>query len=457
MDKILSRLTEILPFSSGICTDSRKLSPGNIFFALTGDNFDGNNFARQALEEGAVCAVVDSSSEFGRKVADALADPEYGDVQDRERLKQYILTDNVLAVLQSLARWHREQFDIPVIALTGTNGKTTTKELVSAVLSRKFRVSATVGNLNNNIGVPLTLFGISSKTEIAVVEMGASHPGDIKELVDIVLPDYGLITNVGKAHLLGFGSFEGVKRTKGEMYAFLAANGGVVFYNKDNEHLCGMISSYKGVKSVPYGLSLSKGEVMPVTVEEPFLRILFENETVLKTHLVGSYNADNVITALAVGAYFGVPFEDACAAVSEYVPTNNRSELRKTDKNLLVIDAYNANPTSMKASLENFQNTEFPNKVLILGDMRELGEDSGKEHHAIYDMVCGMSVEKVFFVGSEFMELKSLVSGSPSSGTMFFLNVDMLREYLKDNPLSDCTILVKGSNGIKLQSIVGEL
>lgn len=457
MDEALNRLTEIFPFSSGICTDSRKVSAGNIFFALRGDNFDGNNFARGALADGAVCAVIERGSEFGARVIAALANPEYGDESDRERLKKYLLTDNTLATLQKLACWHRRQFDIPVLALTGTNGKTTTKELISAVLSKKFRVSATAGNLNNNIGVPLTLFGINSKTEIAVVEMGASHPGDIRELVDIAQPTYGLITNVGKAHLLGFGSFEGVMNTKGEMYDYLSSNDGVIFYNKDNAHLCEMISSRQGAKSVPYGLSLSGGKVLPVTVEEPFLRIAFGRKATVSTHLVGSYNADNVMTAIAVGTYFGVSFKDACDAVSEYVPTNNRSELRKSENNLLVIDAYNANPTSMKASLDNFECTEFPHKMLILGDMRELGADSNREHRAVYDQVMGMSVEKVYFVGSEFMELKSLSSEEKRKEVRFFLNVDMLREYLESEPLHGYTILVKGSNGIKLQSIVGIL
>src|SRR5574344_534326 len=438
MEKVLKKMTEFYKNSSGICTDSRKIAAGDMFFALKGDNFDGNEFAATALERGAACVVVDREGDFGKMAL-------------RDGKMNVVVVEDTLKALQVLSRWHRRQFNIPVLALTGTNGKTTTKELISAVLSRKYHIAATAGNLNNYIGVPLTLFSINASTEIAVVEMGASHPGDINELVDIALPDFGLITNVGKAHLLGFGSFEGVMKTKGELYDFLNNHSGSAFYNYGNPYLCDMIARREKLKSIPYGLNFYGGKVLPVNVEEPFLRIMLRSR-VVSTHLVGSYNADNVIAAIAVGEYFGVSFEEACSAVSQYVPTNNRSELRRTSSNLLVIDAYNANPTSMKASLDNFNATKFENKLLILGDMRELGEDSLKEHEAIVEMVRKMSVKRVFFVGEEFMKLRN-----DAPWCLFFRDVEEFRTFLTKEPLSGYTILIKGSNGIRLQSVVGML
>lgn len=440
----LERLIEFYKMSGGICTDSRKIAAGDMFFALKGENFDGNEYAGRALEAGAVCAVVERGSRLGKMIEAASANED-------AIARKCVVVDDTLKALQALARWYREQFNIPVLALTGTNGKTTTKELISAVLSRKYKVSATVGNLNNSIGVPLTLFSLNASTEIAVVEMGASHPGDIKELVDIALPDLGLITNVGKAHLLGFGSFEGVMKTKGELYDYLDAHSGTAFYNMDNPYLCEMIAERGNLKRIPYGLKKYGGIILPVNAEEPFLRIKIRGR-VITTHLVGSYNADNVITAIAVGTYFGVSPEDIFSAVSSYIPTNNRSELRRTSSNLLVIDAYNANPTSMQASLNNFEATEFINKLLILGDMRELGEDSYKEHKAIFDLVSRMKISKVYFVGSEFMKLKG-----DYPNISFFSDVEALKASLSANPLKGYTILVKGSNGIRLQSVVGML
>ena len=311
---------------SGVTTDTRTLSGGEMFFALKGENFDGNEYALKALEAGASYAVVNASADVAS-------------VEDERLIK----VEDTLKVLQELARWHRSMTfvngrPLPVVALTGTNGKTTTKELIRQVLSVKYKVTATEGNLNNSIGVPLTLLKIDSETEIAVVEMGASHPGDIKELVDIALPNFGLITNVGKAHLLGFGSFEGVKATKGELYDYLRRTSDKVFLNVDNPHLCQMASE-RNLQSdperpyslvLPYGLSLMGAEVLPSDEQYPFLRIKL-HERVVDTNLVGSYNADNVMAAIAVGQHFGVSLEEAVAAVEAYVPSNNRSQMTRTE------------------------------------------------------------------------------------------------------------------------------
>ena len=329
-----------------------------------------------------------------------------------------IKVEDTLKTLQDLARWHRSMTivngkPLTVIALTGTNGKTTTKELIREVLSVKYRVTATEGNLNNSIGVPLTLLKIDSETELAVIEMGASHPGDIKELVDIALPNYGLVTNVGKAHLLGFGSFEGVKNTKGELYDYLRRTSDKVFINVDNPHLCQMASE-RNLQSdperpysllIPYGLDYQGAEVLPSSPEHPFLRISFPSEgKVVETNLVGSYNADNVMAAVAVGQQFGVTFDEAAAAISAYMPSNNRSQMVRTGRNTLIVDAYNANPTSMEAALKNFASLQAESKAALLGDMLELGEDSLAEHIRIASMALESGIGTVCFVGGEFRQ-----------------------------------------------------
>ena len=370
-----------------VTTDTRTLKGGEMFFALKGENFDGNEYALKALEAGAAYAVVNASSEVAKS--------------DDSRL---IKVEDTLKTLQELARWHRSMIfvdgrPLPVLALTGTNGKTTTKELIREVLSMKYRVAATEGNLNNSIGVPLTLLKMAPDTQIAVVEMGASHPGDIKELVDIALPNFGLVTNVGKAHLLGFGSFEGVMATKGELYDYLRRTSDKVFINVDNPYLCRMASE-RNLQSdperpysllLPYGLDYQGASVLPADAERPYLRIALsasmsssnsgmssEDETsiVINTNLVGAYNADNVMAALAVGTHFGVSLEDAVKAIEAYVPSNNRSQLTKTEKNTLIVDAYNANPSSMTVALNNLTAVVADNKVALLGDMLELGSDS---------------------------------------------------------------------------------
>ena len=432
-------------------TDSRSIKGGELFFALKGENFDGNEYALKALEAGAAYAVVNKDS-----AAAATAD---------ERL---IPVDDTLKALQDLARWHRSMTfvdgkPLTVIALTGTNGKTTTKELIREVLSVKYKVTATEGNLNNSIGVPLTLLKINSETQLAVVEMGASHPGDIKELVDIALPNFGLITNVGKAHLLGFGSFEGVKKTKGELYDYLRRTSDKVFLNVDNPHLCSMATerhlqsdperAYSLV--LPYGLEYSGAKVLPSSPEKPYLRIGLQDGGVIETNLVGSYNADNVMAAIAVGQQFGVSFEDACAAIAEYTPSNNRSQMTATERNTLIVDAYNANPTSMDAALTNFSNVEAPCKIALLGDMLELGEESYDEHVAVIRKSLECGIGTLCFVGAEFG--KALEAFPEVETIKWFVDSQTLADWLAEQNITGATVLIKGSRGTRMEKTIQSL
>jgi UDP-N-acetylmuramoyl-tripeptide--D-alanyl-D-alanine ligase len=436
---------------SGVSTDTRSLKGGEMFFDLKGENFDGNEYAVKALQAGAAYAVVNKDSAAG-----VLEDP------------RLVKVDDTLKTLQELARWHRSMTivngkPLTVIALTGTNGKTTTKELIRQVLSVKYKVTATEGNLNNSIGVPLTLLKINSETELAVVEMGASHPGDIKELVDIALPNYGLVTNVGKAHLLGFGSFEGVKKTKGELYDYLRRTADKVFLNVDNPHLCAMASErnlqhdperpYSLV--IPYGLEYQQATVLPSCPSEPFLRIELDGR-VVRTNLVGSYNADNVMAAICVGRQFGVSVEEAVAAIEAYVPSNNRSQMTRTGRNTLIVDAYNANPSSMNAALTNFSNIQARHKVVMLGDMLELGEDSLLEHVNIVNKVSVMDLDEVYLVGKEFASALAVLPLS-SEKIIHFNNSDELSRWVEDEGIEDSVVLIKGSRGIKMEKVIEKL
>lgn len=375
-------------------TDSRKVTSGSVFVALKGEHFDGNDFVDQAHQDGAA----------------------------------YIISgENALAELQDLARAWRRELGLPIIGITGTNGKTTTKELCAAVLSTKYNLYYTQGNLNNQIGVPLTLLNITRAHEMAIVEMGASHPGDIKELVDIAEPNCGLITNVGRAHLQGFGSFEGVMRTKAELYDFLRAHGGFCFRNTDNPYLAQMAGE---LETVPYTTG---------TMPEG-------------THLVGGYNAENVSAAMCVGRYFGVSEEAALAAIRAYVPSNNRSQLVQTDHNTIVVDAYNANPTSMTAAIEAFDRSPITNhqspmpKAYILGAMRELGDYTHLEHQNIVNMLLERKAEKVLLVGEEYQKTTAPYPVYP--------NIDALCEALRKEPLSGYTILLKGSRSNQMEKVL---
>ena len=379
-----------------VSTDTRNLPAGCVFFALHGANFDGNKFAKQALEQGASLAVIDN--------------PEYALPEGT------LLVPNTLLALQDLARAWRRELGLPIIGITGTNGKTTTKELLATVLSTKYNLHYTQGNLNNQIGVPLTLLQITRAHEMAIVEMGASHPGDIKELVDIAEPNCGLITNVGRAHLEGFGSFEGVQQTKKELYDYLRAHQGFIFRNMDNSYLAQMAGD---LKTVPY----TTGK-MPDG-----------------TNLVGEYNAENVSAAICVGEYFGISREQALDAIRQYVPTNNRSQKMQTANNHLIVDAYNANPTSMQAAINAFKGDTY-----ILGAMRELGEYSHLEHQNIVNMLAERKAESVFLVGEEYLQT--------TSPYPVFENVEQLHQHFEEHPLKGKHILLKGSRSTRMEKLL---
>lgn len=413
-----------------VSTDSRTLCGGELFFALRGENFDGNRFAIQALEKGAAYAVVSSDS----------------DLPGDDRL---IRVEDTFKALQELAVCHREHLKIPVIGLTGTNGKTTTKNLIREVLSCKYRVCATEGNLNNDIGVPLTVLSITPDAGIAVVEMGASHPDDIARLVPVCRPDYGLITNVGRAHLQGFGSFEGVKAAKGELYRWLGRNGGsVIFLNADDPVLMEMARS-RACHVWQYGIEYQGAEVLNSDAGHPFLRMRL-GEDVIETHMVGAYNATNVLAAIAVGEYFGVSRKDAVRSVSDYVPSNARSQMLKTATNTVVVDAYNANPSSMKAALDNFGTIVSPSKLALLGDMRELGEESAAEHLAVVRKL-QQDALNAFLVGEEFAK------AAEGTGFLCFADSQSLADYLASHPVSDSFVLVKGSRSIRMEKVLDVL
>ena len=452
--EIYSRFKEC----GSVTTDTRTLKGGEMFFALKGENFDGNEYALKALELGAAYAVVNASSAAGNT--------------DNPRL---IKVEDTLATLQELARWHRSMTfvdgkPLTVIALTGTNGKTTTKELIREVLSKRYRVTATEGNLNNSIGVPLTLLKINSDTQIAVIEMGASHPGDIRELVNIALPNFGLITNVGKAHLLGFGSFEGVKQTKGELYDYLRRTADKIFLNVDNPHLCAMAAERSMQHDserpdcslvIPYGLGYAHAQILPSSPENPFLRIavpVAEGESVtIATNLVGSYNADNVMAAIAVGCHFGVSFDEAVGAIEAYVPSNNRSQMTRTSRNTLIVDAYNANPTSMEAALGNFATVESDQKIAALGDMLELGDESLAEHVRIAAMALDLGLQRVCFVGTEFAKALATFEDLPADKVISFDTSAELADWFTANPCQGSIILIKGSRGTRMEKVIAVL
>ncbi len=429
---LIPQLYNIFKQHPVVTTDSRVCPDGAIFFALKGPNFNGNSYAESALEKGCSYAIVDEWDE------------------SKSRSKHIILVDNVLTVLQKLANHHRKSFKAPVIAITGTNGKTTTKELVAAVLSKEFKVLYTQGNFNNHIGVPLTLLSMTKEHEIAVIEMGASHRGDIKELCEIAAPNFGLITNVGVAHIEGFESVENVVKTKKELFDYLEQNNGKVFLNNA---LKKVLSLSPDVSVNEYGkddssLFVSGG----VTSSYPYLELEWQFSEVkrrVKTNLVGDYNMDNVLAAITIGSFFGINSDFINDALESYVPKNSRSQFEKTDKNTLVIDAYNANPTSMKAALDNFVNFPLSPKALVLGEMRELGGVSQAEHQQLVDLVEAYSFTKVYLVGKSFRELDTIFP--------VYEDVGELIEEFASHPLTDHCVLIKGSNGVQLDKVVDVL
>ena len=436
-----------------ITTDSRNCPEGSIFLALKGESFNGNQFALQALEKGCAYAIVDETP----------SQPPRGEASSPSGDKKgVILVNNCLQTFKDLAREHRRQFDIPVIGITGTNGKTTTKELIRAVLLECYSVMATEGNFNNDVGVPKTLFRLNDDHDIAVVEMGASHPGDIKTLVETAEPTCGLITNVGRAHLQGFGSFEGVCKTKGELYDFLISHDCPLFVNRDNEYLMQMIAERGGNPDIYYyGQSdsediLIRGEVISCA---PFLKFRWREQDhdanyvsewmEVQTNLIGAYNLDNMLAAITIGYVNNVPFEQINHALASYVPTNNRSQLTETATNHLIVDAYNANPTSMAAAIDNFKRMEVSPKMAILGKMGELGDVSDEEHQKVVKMLADAGFDEVWLVGDEFEKAVSHLSPLTSHLSVFH-DVEEVKAAIAQQQPQHKYILIKGSNSVKL-------
>ena len=472
-----------------ISTDTRKIIPGSLFFALKGENFDANTFSKQAIEAGAAYAIIDNQAyQFGEK---------------------YILVDDVLTALQNLARHHRRQLTIPVIGLTGTNGKTTTKELIYSVLSQHYKTQATQGNLNNHIGVPLTILTIDNTHELAVIEMGANHQKEIEMLCSIALPTHGLITNVGKAHLEGFGGVEGVKKGKGELYDYLKSGsredresesgfkvsppiggrdlegaGGVAFINGDNSTLMEMAAARGLGNMVLYGSG--KGALVSgkITRNAPLLTLEWTNNNsgesrAAQTQLTGAYNLDNILAAICMGVYFKLTNEEINKGVESYQPKNNRSQIAKTGTNTLICDYYNANPSSMFVAIENIANIDAKHKVLIMGDMFEMGDEAAAEHAAVIKKAMGTPVDERIFIGKEFFEAGSsaLLGVSPTNrdpgandetpglvgdntnkaarDMVFYKTTEDAIESLKAHPIKNATILIKGSRGMALERLVG--
>jgi UDP-N-acetylmuramoyl-tripeptide--D-alanyl-D-alanine ligase len=424
------KLYELFLQNPVVCTDTRNIISGSLFFALKGENFNANTFAAEAIEKGCVYAVIDE------------AKYKQGD--------KFLLVDDVLKSLHDLAAYHRKQLRIPVIGITGSNGKTTTKELINSVLKEKYKCFATKGNLNNHIGVPLSLLSLTKEHELAVIEMGASKPGDIEELCNIAFPDYGIITNIGRAHLEGMGGFEGVLKTKTELFRHIKRYGKLVFVNADDEVL---MQQAKGFEVYTYGKSVN-ADVAGTLVSgdaELVVKWLTKNnttETTVASHLPGSYNFPNIMAAICIGDYFGLTQEQINKGIENYIPTNNRSQVVKSGSNTLLMDAYNANPSSVEAALENFNRIKADNKITILGEMLELGETSPQEHQHIVELVEKMKLKQTCFVGKNYVALKEKFPQH-----LYFNDINELVEFLKNNPLQQSFILIKGSRGNRLEKL----
>lgn len=409
-----------------ICTDTRKITPGCLFFALKGPNFNGNAFAEDALEKGAAYAIIDE--------------------EEHKTSDRSVLCEDVLKTLQDLATYHRNQCKAKVVSLTGSNGKTTTKELIHAVISQKYRTIATKGNLNNHIGVPLTLLSIKEDTEMAIVEMGANHMGEIAQLSKIAQPDFGYITNFGKAHLEGFGSLEGVIKGKSELYDYLMAHDKFVFMNADD--------TVQQEKLAPYlkkiGFSTTDHQFYNITFKGANPYVVLEVEGMeIKTQLIGKYNFPNCCAAILMGKYFNVPLDDIKTAIALYQPQNNRSQILSKNGHEIVLDAYNANPTSMKAALENFSLMDATNKILIIGDMFELGETAAEEHQVLADLTQKLEFDNVLLVGENFFRTQT---SAPK-----FKTFEDLKEHLLKNPVEKGTFLIKGSRDMALERVLDVL
>lgn len=417
-----------------VCTDTREIKEGSIFFALKGNNFNANKFADEALNLGCSIVVID--------------DANY------KKDERFFLVDDVLTTLQALANYHRKQHSIPIISITGTNGKTTSKELLNAVLSQKYNVLATKGNFNNHIGVPLTLLNLTAKHEIAIVEMGANHVGEISVLCAIAEPDFGMITNIGKAHLEGFGGYEGVVKAKSELYNFIKHKNGKLFVNADNKLL---LQLSEGIEKITFGAS-ENGDFSGIFIESnPYVKLKckakediqpMDQKPVIVTQLIGNYNFENILAAACIGHYFDVSEEQIKNGLENYIPSNNRSQVMQTKSNLLLLDAYNANPSSMSAAIENFSQMVQLNKMVILGDMLELGDESAKEHDTIVNLLKKKNITNLLLVGPFFKESGKIIDAKT------FSDSEEVVDYLKLHPVKDTTILIKGSRGIKLEKVV---
>jgi UDP-N-acetylmuramoyl-tripeptide--D-alanyl-D-alanine ligase len=424
-------LYEIFKKSSSIQTDTRKLKLGDIYFALKGPNFNGNTFTLAALEAGASFAVVDENIPYSEALDD--------------RILQVV---DVLTTLQDLAKHHRQQFDIPFIAITGSNGKTTTKELIATVLSSHFKTYTTIGNFNNHIGVPLTLLSIQADAQMAVIEMGANHLNEIGSYCQYAMPNYGMITNCGKAHLEGFGSEEGVKKGKGELYDYLKINKGAVFVMKDYDYLNNMSAGIENV--ITYGNTLGALQGHPKT-NNGLLQVVFNKGTLLEqiqTQLVGDYNLPNVLAAVCIGQYFKVPLDKIKTAIENYAPSNSRSQLTSWKNNQVILDAYNANPSSMKVAIDNFSKLDAANKIICLGGMKELGAATFNEHQSLIDQLKQFTWTKVVLVGNEFKDCTHQFE--------YFDTVVAAKKWLKDQNFVHHTILIKGSRGIQMEQLIAD-
>ncbi|OXB03031.1 UDP-N-acetylmuramoyl-tripeptide--D-alanyl-D-alanine ligase [Flavobacterium oncorhynchi] len=406
-----------------VSIDTRKIEKESMFFAIKGENFDANTFTQKALDLGALFVIIDNESYL---------------IDERT-----ILVKNSLETLQELAKYHRTYLKLPIIALTGSNGKTTTKELINVVLSKKFKTKATIGNLNNHIGVPLTLLSFTRETEIGIVEMGANHKKEIEFLCEIAQPDYGYITNFGKAHLEGFGGVEGVIQGKSEMYQYLAKNNKLVFVNLEDPI---QIEKSQGIKAFTFGVNKENADLKIKNITaNPFVIVTYDH-FVVESHLIGLYNANNINAAVTIGKYFEVDDKAVKEAIENYIPENNRSQLLKKGSNEIILDAYNANPSSMAVAIANFVQLENKGKIMILGDMFELGHESQKEHKIIVDSLTGENECLSYLIGKSFYEHKIL-----SDTIKFFESFDSFADYLKTIQFNNNTILIKGSRGMALE------
>ena len=421
--KELSQLHQLFLESTGICTDTRKLKKGNLYLALKGDNFNGNNFAAKALELGADYSIVDE--------------------QPEEQNDHIIKVEDGLDTLQKLAAYHRKYLNLPILSITGSNGKTTTKELIREVLSKKYKTVSTKGNLNNHIGVPLTLLSMNKETEFGIVEMGANHQGEIASLCKIAQPDYGYITNFGKAHLEGFGGVEGVIKGKSELYNYLIKNNKTIFINYDDEI---QVEKSKGTDIISFSEGKNATHQITFLKADPFVKINTE-DTQINSQLIGTYNAKNIAAAICIGKYFKIPVKAIKEAIESYQPTNNRSQIINQNSNQIILDAYNANPTSMKAALENLEAIPAKNKIAILGDMFEVGNTSAEEHQIIIDLLEKLEFSNMMVCGKNFYQ-------TSTQEVSKFENFEDLKNYIQRNNFEDATILIKGSRGMALERIL---